>query len=77
MHESPVSISLNEKVMLKGQPRKVLLGDFSLEPDRYSQLDILIKEAFLFTDGRLIPLRIRDERISLEMGTPARRQRAG
>jgi YVTN family beta-propeller protein len=65
--ESPVSITLNEKIMMKGSPRKVLLGDFSLGPDRYSQLDILIKEAFLFTDGRLVPLRIRDEKISLEM----------
>jgi YVTN family beta-propeller protein len=64
--EIPVSIPLNEKIMLKGSPRKVLLGDFSLGPDRYTQLDILIKEAFLFTDGRLLPLGIRDERISIE-----------
>lgn len=66
VQETPVSISLNEKVMLKGAPRKVLLGDFSLGPGRYTQLDIMIKEAFLFTDGRLVPLHISDEWISLE-----------
>lgn len=65
-HEIPVSIPLNEKFMLKGPPRKVLLGDFPLGPDRYTQVNILIKEAFLFTEGHLLPLRIRDEKISLE-----------
>ncbi|MGA1864699.1 MAG: beta-propeller fold lactonase family protein [bacterium] len=64
--ETPASFSMNEKVMLKGTPRKVLLGDFPLEPGRYTQLDILITEAFLFTDGRLVPVQIKDGSIPLE-----------
>ena len=67
-----VTFPLQERFMLKGAPKQVLLGDFSVQPGRYTRLTLTIPEAFLFHDGSLIPIPMSEEKmivdIDIDMG---------
>jgi YVTN family beta-propeller protein len=65
--ETAVTFPLQERFMLKGAPKQVLLGDFSVQPGRYTRLTLSIPEAFLFHDGSLIPIHVRDERMIIDI----------
>ncbi|MBN2373183.1 beta-propeller fold lactonase family protein [bacterium] len=65
--EEGIAFPLQEKYMLKKSPKQVLLGDFSVAPEKYTGLVISIKEAFLFADGKLTSLYIKDANLSFDI----------
>ncbi|MGA1844614.1 MAG: beta-propeller fold lactonase family protein [bacterium] len=66
-NKGDITVPMREQFMITGSSHQVLLGDFSVPPDRYTGLSLAIGEVFLFTEGSLVPLQLANNHIGFDI----------